>query len=408
MRQQQQHTKCERVLHRHLSWSLRGRRNSFTLVELLVAMTIILIVAGLATRMLYLTLDSDRLSTGSRELQAYLAGARDRAAYASQPRGVRFIPDQTDPTTVSSFVYIGAPTNYSEGTLTLVDPGAGLPTVISQWPSTWGPQAVTGAVGFRDRGLFPDGSRIQIPASTGQWYTVAYNATALPPVWGLTTRYTGPSFGPNITYTLELAGAILPGDQPRSLPAGVVIDLDNSVLPATWVAPYTNPPYTTGPPTYNAPLDLLFSPQGNVIGPMAADGRIHFVLSAISDVTGDSPIVNLPTNTRLNAPWQPTTAYVPGNVIVPTPSSYIAFRCTTGGTTGAPATQPTWPTQANQTVPDSNGIQWQSFAKKTNLVLSVSTASGRVTTHPVDVTDALTPGPGYDSFRYAEIGEVTQ
>ena len=52
-----------------------------------------------------------------------------------------------------------------------------------------------------------------------------------------------------------------------------------------------------------------------------------------------------------------------------------------------------------------NTVVWQSFIKKANLIVS-ATATGRVTTSPVDVSDTLSPG--YDSFRYAEIGEVTQ
>jgi hypothetical protein len=92
---------------------------------------------------------------------------------------------------------------------------------------------------------------------------------------------------------------------------------------------------------------------------------------------------------------------------VPFPSSFIAYRCTQGGTSGTTAPAQFNNPIANQTVTD-NGVVWQSFVKKTNLIISVSTASGRVTTHPVDVSDALSPGPGYDTFRFAEIGEVTQ
>jgi prepilin-type N-terminal cleavage/methylation domain-containing protein len=394
---------CERQGKGRRAWpsaKLQTRGAGFTFIELLISMSIMLILAGLTLRMVYTTLDSDRLSTGSRELQSFLAGARDRAAYAGQPRGVRFIPDKTDSSTASNFVYVGAPTNYSDGTITVVDAGAGQPSYLgtpwtaTSWPATWGPQAVTGVIGFRDRGLLSDGSRIKIPGnSTGQWYTLAYDTNNAR--WGLTTRYAGGTFG-QLTYTLELAGAVLPGDQPRTLPQGVVVDLDNSVLPAAWG---TSSPYTT-------PLDILFSPQGNVIGPPASDGRIHFVLSAIADVTGDAPIASLPTRNRLNAPWQAGHSYAVGNVIVPAPSSFLAFRCTTGGTSGG--TQPAWPTQLNATVPPDNGVVWQLFVKKTNSIISVATTTGRVTTHPVDVATPLSPGPGYDSFRFAEIGEVTQ
>jgi hypothetical protein len=59
-----------------------------------------------------------------------------------------------------------------------------------------------------------------------------------------------------------------------------------------------------------------------------------------------------------------------------------------------------------------NQVTWQSFVKKANLIVSLATATGRVTTHPVDVSpnDILTSGTvsGYDSFKFAEIGEVTQ
>src|SRR5580700_11678853 len=94
-----------------LSRSVRGRpaarrryRASFTLLELLITLGIILILATLTMRLLNATLNSDRIRTGSRELQSFLGGARDRAVYAGQRRGVRLIQDPLDPSCARSFV----------------------------------------------------------------------------------------------------------------------------------------------------------------------------------------------------------------------------------------------------------------------------------------------------------------
>jgi prepilin-type N-terminal cleavage/methylation domain-containing protein len=384
------------------SAGFRRRRAGFTLVELLISMSILLILATLTLRLVSGTLDSDRLKTGSRELQSFLAGARDRATYAGLPRGVRFIPNPSDYSTVSGFVYIGAPSAYTDNALLDISSTGVISfeapntlTSLQNWQSLWA------------RGVLINGTQIQLTQGTTALGFITVAATnfigvvpqsfAITTVTGISTPVTG------LKYTLQLAPTVLPGDEPRSLPRGIVIDLNNSVLPASWGTAFS----PTTPPQGN--LDLLLSPRGAVIGPAASDGRIHFVLSDIADTTGQAVMSGLAARYRLNAAWQPNTTYAVGNVIVPTPSSFIAFRCINPGTTGAAATQPAWPTQPNVNVNDAVANMWQSFVKKSNLIISVATASGRVTTHPVDVATQLIPaGTGYDTFRFAEIGEVTQ
>jgi prepilin-type N-terminal cleavage/methylation domain-containing protein len=383
-------------------------RPAFTLIELLVAMSIMLILAVITIRLVNTTLDSDRLKSGSRELQSYLAGARDRAIYAGQPRGVRFIPDATDPYSVRSFVYIGAPSAFTDGTLVDVTNAQGAinfesSSTLPIWQSLWA------------RGVLTSGTQIQLTQGSGTslgYLTVAATSfTGNVPQTFAVTSTSGFSLPVNaLKYTLQLSPAVLPSEQPRSLPQNISIDLRSSLLPSSWQFP----------PSASSTYDLLFSPGGTVVGPVASSGRIHFVLADIADTTGEALTSALATPTynrfQLNGPWLPTTTYGPGNVIVPTPSSYIAFRCTAGGTTGALASQPSWPAQPNQTVTDSGGIVWQSFVKKANTIVSLATATGRVTTHPVDVSTQFnfqygTPAvtvTGYDSFRFAEIGEVTQ
>jgi prepilin-type N-terminal cleavage/methylation domain-containing protein len=448
-----------RASHRRKPLPRRLReRSGFTLIELLVAVSILLVLAVITIRLVNTSLDSDRLKTGSREVQSYLAGARDRAIYAGQPRGVRFIPDSNDPYSIRSFVYIGAPTNFTDGQQMTVladgitiSPSATTATTFGGLASrglllpgaqiTLGgaatsggtynsiaPNPVTTAPVWLASTVYPLGTLVQPTPSNGHTYvsTTAGTSGAGPPAWPtgtaatvpdntvvwtefswtLTKSYTGTS---PVTYTVQLAPVPLPSEQPRNLPQNIVIDLRTSVLPQNW----------PGPPTAASTFDVLFSPAGTVIGPVAAAGRVHFVLADVAD-TGGSALTNAlatPAYNRfqLNAPWLPGTQYAVGNVVVPTPSSFVGYRCTVAGISAAsPPAQFATPTP-NQTFTD-NSVTWQSFVKKSNLIMSLATSTGRVTTHPVDVATTLnfqygTPPvaiTGYDSFRFAEIGEVTQ
>jgi type II secretory pathway pseudopilin PulG len=440
------------------SASAGGRRASFTLVELLVSISIMLILAVITIRLVNTSLDSDRLKTGSREVQSYLAGARDRAIYAGQPRGVRFIPDANDPYSIRSFVYIGAPTNFTDGQqMTVLANGLTISPAAAT-ATTFGTLA--------NRGLLLPGAQITLggaATSGGSYNSIAPNPVSTAPVWLATTVYplgtlvqpgtanghtyvsttagtsgggapgwtlgTGSTVPDNTvvwtefswtltksytgtsptSYTVQLAPVPLPSEQPRTLPQNIVIDLRTSVLPQNW----------PGPPTAASTFDVLFSPAGTVIGPTAAAGRIHFVLSDVADTAGSALMSALATPAynrfQLNAPWLPNTQYAVGNVVVPTPLSSIAYRCTAPGTSGASAPAQFSTPTPNQTFTDSS-VTWQSFVKKSNLIMSLATATGRVTTHPVDISTTLnfqygTPPvaiTGYDSFRLAEIGEVTQ
>jgi prepilin-type N-terminal cleavage/methylation domain-containing protein len=364
----------------------------FTLVELLIAMTILLILAALTIRLLNATLNSDRIKTGSRELQSFLAGARDRAIYAGAPRGVRLLPDPVDPTTVRNFVYIGAPTTYTDGNpITIGAAGVvtGPTATLNAWTALW------------NRGLFTNGTPIQLTQGAtliNSYMTVsATGIGASGPTGFVITTVPASTFPinspPGANYTLQLPPSILPGEEARSLPTGIVIDLDNSVLPAGWGS--------SG--AYSTPLDMLFSPSGNVTGTVSSAGRVHFVLSDVVDASVPVPV---PTNTLVtgvplldaSSTWQGTTAYTLETWVVPTPQNYMAFRCIGAGTSGA-SQPPSFATAApGQTITDGSAT-WQCYIPKPRLIVSVATQTGRVTTSPIDPNDR---------FRFAESGEVTQ
>ncbi len=148
-------------------------------------MSILLILATITIRLVNTTLDGDRMKGGSRELQSYLAGARDRAIYAGQPRGVRLIPDPTDPFTVRSFVYVGAPRNFTDGQQISVTSGSTAIGVSANTIIIW--------QNLASRGLLADGAQITLNNVT---YTIARN----PPPWATPQNWTA-----NTAYALGTA-----------------------------------------------------------------------------------------------------------------------------------------------------------------------------------------------------------
>lgn len=80
-----------------------GGRVGFTLIEMVIVILIILILLGLTIAVVGSTISGDRVRGGARQVQNYLAGARDRAIYAASrieeddelppAIGVRFLPD---------------------------------------------------------------------------------------------------------------------------------------------------------------------------------------------------------------------------------------------------------------------------------------------------------------------------
>ncbi len=78
---------------------LYGPRRGFTLVELLVVITIILITSILVLPPIVGAINHRQGANGAQVLQAALAGARDQAAQDNAPAGIRLLPDPVFPIT---------------------------------------------------------------------------------------------------------------------------------------------------------------------------------------------------------------------------------------------------------------------------------------------------------------------
>ena len=93
----------------------RKRRRGFTLVELLVVITIIAIVSAVALPVIISSLGRSQMSESARVLQAGLAGARDAAIRDNAPSGIRLIADPIVVGAYTRFVPIKAAPQYTDG-----------------------------------------------------------------------------------------------------------------------------------------------------------------------------------------------------------------------------------------------------------------------------------------------------
>jgi prepilin-type N-terminal cleavage/methylation domain-containing protein len=123
------------VLRRAMVSVIRKARRGFTLVELLVVLTIIAIVSAVALPIIVSAWGHRGLSQAARTVQGAFAGARDDAIHSNRPSGYRLIPEtvttlptgQVDPRAplyVSKMIPIRPAPDYSEGSLSIYAPSS--------------------------------------------------------------------------------------------------------------------------------------------------------------------------------------------------------------------------------------------------------------------------------------------
>jgi prepilin-type N-terminal cleavage/methylation domain-containing protein len=289
----------------------RGNRRGFTLVELLVVIIIISVLATLVLALGPRFADQQRTSSAAGQLQSWLLNAKQRAVRDRAPRGIRFIGNPSAPY-IYQFQYVEQPDDISG---------------IVTGPRFLGKDSMGNPV--------YDSNQVMIQGAT---YSYGYNVSGTPPPLFITSPTTmssadydirtgdilyltnqevrrrivgpgvtpaagtyppaGPAPGdlfspaptwlnldqpvsaPNDPFRIIRLPKPVPGEPTLELPKGVAIDV--STFP-----PGPTPPKPTFPPaqiwqsriypflnTGTDPLDLVFSPSGQVIGPLASSGRI--------------------------------------------------------------------------------------------------------------------------------------
>ena len=291
----------------------RLHRPAFTLIELLVVILLVLIVTTITVVSVNFSNNADRMRAGARQMQSLIGGARDRAIYAKEIRGLRLLLDPNDNHAVSAVQYIGSPER-DTGTLGFDSTGSTVTGSGTRWLS------------LKRRGFLKVGSRIQIPRDTGTWYTVAAISSTMEMLQLNRANRDLAGSPAQVNYALELASGILGDSQPVQFPRGVVIDLDGSQVPAAW-----RPITFTG--SYPVQMDILFTPRGTIVGDCASLGMVHLHFADSGDVVKWQQIGGRSSANYTSLPFVPADDPASTTLVVARDRILVTLATRTGNAT---------------------------------------------------------------------------
>jgi type II secretory pathway pseudopilin PulG len=269
-------------------------RASFTLIELMVAITIIIILAGLALALLPTANDHQKATQGASMLQGWLLIAKQRALRDQVPRGLRLVIDPSNPTIVTQCQYIEQPDPMSGGQA-LTNPAANAVTFTGV--------DLTG--GFVNPGdyLVQPGDFFETPINSGlplHQITAVTGPQALTVLANPSNPLPAPTLpSGNSSYQVVRAPRVATGDPTLNLPKDIAIDLGagRSIITSDARGFY----------------DIVFSPQGPVIGRGLTNGRIILWVRDVSQdgLMGDQTLITVYSRTGLIAacPANPANGY---------------------------------------------------------------------------------------------------
>lgn len=267
----------------------KRRRHAFTLIELLVVITLVIALAGIVALVVPGISDQRKVSRGADQLQGWLLIAKQSALRDRSPRGLRLIPDASNPDPsmrrlIRELQYIEVPENYTPPLNSILtvqqSPLPLVPMTATNYSPTPNQVVVTGDITpYIQPGDFIEFTTTPVSiyqiAGPGHWPWLAMPPNA-PMFDGTVTRFsvttpikeaTVEPFTMSSNFRFIRSAKPLLGEEPLRLPKGVFIDPNGlSLLPP-------NPP--TQLKGYEPPLDILFAPSGQVVTSGAnATGRI--------------------------------------------------------------------------------------------------------------------------------------
>jgi len=266
-------------------------------------MVIIIVLTTMTIAAVNFSMSAERNRAGARQVQSYLAGARDRAIYERKMVGVRFLLDKNVPNSISSMIYIEE-SDYPPGPVVVVkdptEPNRNfcVLNVVNRRGETIGLDWKR----LRERRMLRVGDRIRLPAGKdGFDYTIQALYIWVDPAdpdeiereridfepdykGSIPSSGTPPSFAPE-DMELLLPPVIRPNQEPMLLPRGIVIDGNSAPNPVDPTIIDSRSKLPRSWTTLNdGRLDIMFSPRGTVTGRAASSGLIHFYLAEAADV----------------------------------------------------------------------------------------------------------------------------
>lgn len=287
----------------------RLRRTAFTLVELLVAMTIFVLLATITVTG-FRGSDSDRVSNAAAAFKNALEGAKSRAVKSGETRGLRLILSPTNGREVTSFIYVNGG-NKVTGELRFEYNNSGVGPYAGKWHVQDSNDSTYWNT-LNNNTPVPIGTRFQSPKDIGTWFTIIDKVTYSGSLWWVVAEDVesatpdmtnggsklipsdinddaDPSYmglatavaSDPVTYSIQIAPTILAGAEPIALPPNTCIDLDGSKVPNSW---RPNPPGKTVYGSTTEYMDILFTPQGTVARPLTTEGILHFRIASSIDM----------------------------------------------------------------------------------------------------------------------------
>jgi prepilin-type N-terminal cleavage/methylation domain-containing protein len=415
----------------------RPVRRGFTLVELLVVVTVLLILMVMTVTAIDFTFKSERVRSATRQVQSALEGARDRAIAANDRRGLRFlvepgedrngngvldtedlngngvldpgedlngngvldtedlngngILDAGDPRIVTRMIYVSAPLSWSKGRIQslerwdadnngTIDTSAGESTKIQI--ARGSPDC--GWYTLKERGFFPQD--FEPPAQiiiNGQPYAVLTNLlTPSNQLLRLVPEYSDDAGATSGSQVVALSGGLyskyvleLP---PRVLPDAKPILLPDGVcidLDGSDVPAGWRPPSGASVTApYLSRMDIVFSPRGVVSWPSDVAAR-----GLIHLYLAERKDVVRAVDIGVDHDMDPLTPDIPRGAV------------NFGDTARVP--------DLNQFNPDE--------AVGQRKVITIFTQTGKVSSHEINPTPNSTPnGYAANPFEYATKGEA--
>jgi prepilin-type N-terminal cleavage/methylation domain-containing protein len=228
----------------------RKPRRAFTLVELLVVITLVLVLAALAVMFIPNMADQQRAAEAGAQVQGWLNIARQRALRDQAPRGIRFYPSSASAGICIEAQYIDQPDDFVSG---MIQTSGNNSTIVFS-----GADSLSSVQPGDYLEVLGSGTAHQISAVNAATNTITLSSTL--PFSGLST--TGaPTWisTPTSAYRI-IRQPRVSGEEKLMLPANTGVDLSGTLSQFSG--------------STSSQLDILFTPSGNVIGAQAGQSQV--------------------------------------------------------------------------------------------------------------------------------------